>query len=90
MCNSCLKILFLMHTSYEVNVCRMGCVGYEALSLGNRFSASSGQVVATSERFNISKKKPQLHSCENLKNLTGCVVLGYALVPKFKLMSVTK
>jgi len=78
MCGSCSKVRFFMHTSYEVNVRRMQCVGYDASSLGNRFSAFSGHVVATSERFKVSKKKPQLHRCENLKNLTGCVELGNA------------
>ena len=78
MCGSCSKVRFFMHTSYEVNVRRMQCVGYDASSLGNRFSAFSGHVVATSERFKVSKKKPQLHRCKNLKNLTGCVELGNA------------
>lgn len=58
----------------------MGC---NASSLGNRFLAFSGHVMATYERFKVSKKKPQL----NLKILTGCVGLGNALIPKFKLMS---
>lgn len=64
--------------------------GYDASSLGNRFSAFSRHIVATSESFKVSKKKPQLHRCENLKNLTGCVGLGNALIPKFKLVSLTK
>jgi len=65
-------------------------VVYDTSSLVNRFSAFSGHVMATSERFKASKKKPQLHRCENLKNLTGCFGLGNALIPKFKLMSLTK
>jgi len=79
-----------MRNSYEVNVCRMRCVWYDASSLRNRLSAFSGHVVATSERFKVYKKKPQLHRCENLRNLTGYVGLGNALIPTFKLMSVTK
>jgi hypothetical protein len=57
----------------------MRCVGYNSSSLGNRFPGLSRYVMASSERLKMSKKNPQIHRCENLRSLTGCVGLGHVL-----------
>jgi len=54
-------------------------VGKSVLGL---FGARNGHIWKV-QSFQKKKKKPQ----PNLKILTGCVGLGNALIPKFKLMS---